>query len=83
MNKPPGAVELAAHQWGVPNGHDEDGVQPWQMLCSRCWRPRNVCWGKGLCRDCFEADLLPIGPEGVDETGETWFDVYVGRNQDD
>jgi hypothetical protein len=82
MVRPKNAVELDRNRWGVPNGAGEDGLPLWQMLCSRCWEPRNCCWGDGLCLDCYEYDLLPIGPEGVEETGESWSDVYVDRNYD-
>lgn len=34
------------------------------------------------CLRCFEASLLPIGPEGVEDTGETWSDVYVGTHEE-
>jgi hypothetical protein len=80
MARPADAVELDLNIWGVPNGRDEDGLTIWQMLCCRCWAPRNCNWGDGLCLRCYEVDLLPIGPEGVEDTGETWSDVYVGRH---
>jgi len=56
-----------------------DGTE--SPLCSACWNPIAGCsWNLGRCRSCHEASLLLIGPNGVEETGETWADVYVSSD---
>jgi hypothetical protein len=76
--KPADAYELAQDCWyALRNGEEIP-------LCPDCWeRITKGRWNRGRCLSCHEAALLPIGPEGVEETGESWSDVYVGGRDTD
>ncbi|MEU6261836.1 hypothetical protein [Saccharopolyspora shandongensis] len=57
---------------------DVQEPQEWRCPTCRKW-VTGARWGnRSECLRCHEAALLPIGPEGVEETGESWSDVYVG-----
>jgi hypothetical protein len=55
------------------------------MICPTCKRPfTGARFGpREECLSCHEESLLPIGPEGVEETGESWSDVYVGLHTEE
>lgn len=73
MSSRPSDAIRYGNTWVVVRGGTES------PLCSTCWNPIvGVSWNLGRCRSCHEAALLPIGPGGVEETGETWADVYLG-----
>jgi predicted amidophosphoribosyltransferase len=75
--KPAGAYELGRDCWFVHRDGEEI------PLCSACWEPITGCrWNRGRCRTCHEASLGPVTADGIEETGETWSDVYVGRTDD-
>lgn len=75
--KPADAVELYTDDWYLVRNGQVIG------LCRDCWRPRLGASWSGRCLHCHEASLLPIGPEGIDETGETWTDLYVDTRHDE
>lgn len=75
--KPADAVELSTDDWYLVRRGQVIG------LCRDCWQPRPGASWSGRCLDCHEAGLLPSGPEGIDETGETWSDLYVNISQDE
>ena len=77
-HKPADAYELGRNSWYVLRGGEEI------PLCPDCWRRITGCrWNGGRCLSCHEAALLPVGPDGVEETGESWSDVYVGHDDSD
>lgn len=75
-NRPADAMEASKGHWyAVRNGEEV-------WLCRDCWQhPEGASWN-GRCLGCHEASLVPIGPEGLEDTGETWSDVYLGRVRD-
>ncbi|QIZ37826.1 hypothetical protein [Saccharopolyspora sp. ASAGF58] len=57
---------------------DLQELQEWQCPTCRNW-VTGAHWGnRSECLGCHERALLPIPPDGVEETGESWADVYVG-----
>ncbi|WP_027944047.1 hypothetical protein [Amycolatopsis taiwanensis] len=58
----------------------EPEPEPEAPICPTCKEPiTGAMFGpREECLRCFEAGLPPIPPEGVEETGESWSDVYVG-----
>jgi hypothetical protein len=73
--KPADAIQDGPNQWYVVRNGEPVG------LCRDCWEPRPGASWNGRCLSCHEASLLPIGPDGVEETSESWADVYLGRGQ--
>jgi len=71
------AVELYTGEWYLPRGGELIG------LCRECWQPRPGASWSGRCLDCHEATLVPVGPEGVEESGETWSDLFIGTDHDE